>query len=175
MLVWTYTIVDGAIIIARPGGPRRDVTARPPVCVIFFDLLLSLYTTAMLTVYKKRRISDPSKLVNGFFGPVGEYGFNDHYREQFERIQDTLPEQLKLSHIYAGDIEQKQPFGRGGDKVYHNRTWAAKSENGSFWWRKYESGLVGSGCNHVYYLGNRYNTRVWLEDQPFRESLLNQQ
>ncbi len=109
-------------------------------------------------VYLNLKIPNPANRQNAdnYYGDINNYQFNEHYRNQLQLIQQTLPDALKLKTISVST------FVRNNNTTFLE--FVACSQNNQFIWRRYDCPTsLGAIQNWVYFLGIRYNTTTWLK------------
>ena len=139
----------------------------------------------MLHVTNSIKIKNPISYstIDVYEGQINNYHFNSHYAKQLEEIQQKLPDDIKLTYIYAGKTQREcilcknhqvhnvpfeckinrlQNIMNNGKFTNLRYNFVAHSDNKRVWWYKYDGVAVGSGQNFIYIDGVKYQTMKWL-------------
>jgi hypothetical protein len=111
----------------------------------------------------KNPIFDTNKCdIKAYHGPIDDLDFEHQTNNYLNLTKSLEPFNIKLTVIWYG-------------KFNVNRShFVVKSDDGNFYWQKYEGMSSGSGQNRIFIKGNQYKTTKWLSyTQEERENIFN--
>ncbi len=119
----------------------------------------------------KKKIKNPIYDTNrcnikAYQGPINDFDFEHQTNNYLNLAKSLEPFNIKLTDIW---------YGKFTDDCNSNKShFVVKSEDGNFYWQKYEGMSYGSGQNRIFIKGNQYKTTKWLScTQEERENILN--